>query len=312
MVTDASANPVARHDYVPFGMEIPTGYAGRTGVSGASDGLSPKFTGQDRDTDTGLDFFQARYMGSGQGRFTSADPAGNFVADPGNPQSWNLYSYVWNNPLALVDPSGLDPCDSFDSSGCDVSGLDINLGWNGPDPAYQPPPPLVPPPPTPIPNPTTGPWGNPGGSCFANACQAQPSGPNLPVSGINIAALVNYLNCNALPGFGQGQCSKYVYQGLSAASANFHGKLNPAGGKFGPLLQRIGCPVLSPPPPIGYDPKPGDVMVIQPTSKNPSGHVQVWAGDIWISDHIQNGSSKPWPGPVYKKEMPPYAVYRCN
>jgi hypothetical protein len=40
------------------------------------------------------------------GRFSSPDPLGNFVADVGNPQSWNLYSYVWNNPLVNVDPTG--------------------------------------------------------------------------------------------------------------------------------------------------------------------------------------------------------------
>ncbi len=37
----------------------------------------------------------------------SVDPAGNFVADPGNPQSWNLYSYVPNNPRRFIDPTGL-------------------------------------------------------------------------------------------------------------------------------------------------------------------------------------------------------------
>lgn len=39
-------------------------------------------------------------------RFTSADPLGNFVANAADPQSWNMYSYVENNPLAFVDPSG--------------------------------------------------------------------------------------------------------------------------------------------------------------------------------------------------------------
>ena len=184
MVTDASVIPVTgqnalRHDYVPFGVEIPAGYAGRTASWGVSDGLTPKFTGQDRDTDTGLDFFQARYMGTPQGRFTSPDPAGNSVADPSNPQSWNMYSYVWNNPLALVDPSGLDPsgndgCTSLSDSGCDDSDLfNLNGAWWGPDQSL-PPPPYVPPPPTPVPSPTTGPYGNQGGS--STPCGGQGGG----------------------------------------------------------------------------------------------------------------------------------------
>jgi hypothetical protein len=48
----------------------------------------------------------ARHMAPALGRFMSADPVGNFVADPTNPQTWNLYTYVMNNPLAYVDPSG--------------------------------------------------------------------------------------------------------------------------------------------------------------------------------------------------------------
>jgi hypothetical protein len=48
--------------------------------------MRSKFTGQERDAETGLDFFQARYHGSAQGRFLSADPVGNFVADPTKPQ----------------------------------------------------------------------------------------------------------------------------------------------------------------------------------------------------------------------------------
>ncbi len=53
-----------------------------------------------------MDFFTARYYGSALGRFTSPDPA-NAGADPTDPQSWNAYAYVRNNPLALVDPMGV-------------------------------------------------------------------------------------------------------------------------------------------------------------------------------------------------------------
>jgi RHS repeat-associated protein len=112
MVTDGTTGAiVARHDFLPFGVEIPNGVAGRTGVWAVTDGLSPKFTGQDHDAETSLEFYQARYMAGGQGRFMSVDP-GNAGADLTDPQSWNMYSYVGNNPLAYMDPSGLTTCDA--------------------------------------------------------------------------------------------------------------------------------------------------------------------------------------------------------
>jgi RHS repeat-associated protein len=55
---------------------------------------------------TGLDYFGARYHSGPQGRFTSVDPG---QPDPDNPQSWNRYSYVLNNPLKYVDPDGANP-----------------------------------------------------------------------------------------------------------------------------------------------------------------------------------------------------------
>jgi RHS repeat-associated protein len=74
LVTDQNANVIARHDFAPFGQEIPAGVGARTSLWGATDGMSQRFTGQVRDTETGLDFFNARYMSSGLTRFTSADP----------------------------------------------------------------------------------------------------------------------------------------------------------------------------------------------------------------------------------------------
>jgi RHS repeat-associated protein len=67
--------------------------------------LSHRFTGKERDDETGLDYFLARYLSSPMGRFTSADApfADQHASDP---QSWNLYTYVRNNPLRYVDPTG--------------------------------------------------------------------------------------------------------------------------------------------------------------------------------------------------------------
>jgi RHS repeat-associated protein len=62
------------------------------------------FTGQRRDPESGLDDFTARYFGSSLGRFMSPDNGLDQNRD--NPQSWNLYEYVRNNPVNAVDPSG--------------------------------------------------------------------------------------------------------------------------------------------------------------------------------------------------------------
>lgn len=66
-----------------------------------------RYTGKDRDAESGLDNFGARYNSSQVGRFMSPDPynAGAFLDGP---QTWNAYSYVVNNPLNATDPNGLD------------------------------------------------------------------------------------------------------------------------------------------------------------------------------------------------------------
>jgi len=82
-----------------------------------------QFTGRERDPETELDYFEARYYGSVYGRFTSpdeftggpdelydfADVASDnptFYADLTDPQSLNKYQYCYNNPLTTVDPDG--------------------------------------------------------------------------------------------------------------------------------------------------------------------------------------------------------------
>jgi RHS repeat-associated protein len=76
---------------------------------------STHFTGKERDAESGLDYFGARYYGSSMGRMMSPDP-GNIGADPANPQSWNMYSYVNNNPLRFIDPTG-KTCQTNSSDG---------------------------------------------------------------------------------------------------------------------------------------------------------------------------------------------------
>ncbi|MCX6620774.1 MAG: hypothetical protein NTY38_06785 [Acidobacteria bacterium] len=58
----------------------------------------------------GLDYFGARYFSSAQGRFTTPDPL-MASARVSNPQSWNRYSYSFNNPLRFTDPTGMYTCE---------------------------------------------------------------------------------------------------------------------------------------------------------------------------------------------------------
>lgn len=69
------------------------------------DSVEQKFTGKIRDGESGLDYFGERYYSSLHGRFTSPDKpfADQDIVEP---QSWNLYSYVRNNPLKYIDDFG--------------------------------------------------------------------------------------------------------------------------------------------------------------------------------------------------------------
>jgi len=67
--------------------------------------VESRYTGKERDAESGNDYFSARYYGSSMGRFMSPDPTGGHTEDP---QTLNKYSYVANNPLSRTDPTGLD------------------------------------------------------------------------------------------------------------------------------------------------------------------------------------------------------------
>jgi RHS repeat-associated protein len=71
-------------------------------------GQPRKFTGKERDQETGLDYFGARFYAARVGRFTTVDPLLDQGAALINPQKWNRYGYGLNNPFRYVDPDGRD------------------------------------------------------------------------------------------------------------------------------------------------------------------------------------------------------------
>jgi RHS repeat-associated protein len=102
-VTDETGAAKELHDYLPFGAEIRQGGSRSTALYIAGT-VKQRFTGKERDTETGLDWFEARYFSAAQGRFTSPDSTA--YSKLINPQSWNLYAYAFNNPLRNIDPTG--------------------------------------------------------------------------------------------------------------------------------------------------------------------------------------------------------------
>ena len=85
--TSSLAN-VSRHDYLPFGEELFANTGSRTATQGytavgnlPADKARQKFTGYEQDAETGLNFAEARYQSSAQGRFTSADSVGGSIGN---------------------------------------------------------------------------------------------------------------------------------------------------------------------------------------------------------------------------------------
>ena len=167
LLTDSGGNVVGQQGHFPFGESW---YAQNTTTNW-------QFTSYQRDNESQNDYALMRSYVNRLARFSSPDPAGLAAVDPTNPQSWNRYAYVSNNPLGFVDPTGL-VCNGVDQTNWDTLADGTGIftvddciasggTWEGPaagtvitDPTYVTADPL--PPPTTITvtaDPTYVPWG---------------------------------------------------------------------------------------------------------------------------------------------------------
>jgi RHS repeat-associated protein len=97
VVTDAAGQVLRHHDFLPFGEEW------QPPPSSPDQRL---FTGKERDVESGLDYFGARYYRADLGRFTSVAPIQSWQDSTLQPQRWNRYTYGLNNPVRFDDPDG--------------------------------------------------------------------------------------------------------------------------------------------------------------------------------------------------------------
>jgi len=125
VITDENGQVVSTHKYLPFGEEL-------TPVPSTN---SHKFTGHERDNETGLDYMLARYYSpAATFRFLTVDPVFRPSRNLYEPQRWNRYVYSLNNPMRYIDPDGRDAVTTVDHTNKTVK-VTVNVLLEGGTPA---------------------------------------------------------------------------------------------------------------------------------------------------------------------------------
>ena len=277
VITSATGVIQEQMDFYPFG-----GVA----YSSGSDPNHYKFTGKERDTESGLDNFGARYFTSGLGRFMTPDWAVRPTAVPyalfGDPQSLNLYTYVRNDPVTRADADGHEcpEAQRCNKKGADTQSSAEEAGlYNGTaegknQDAQN----------TKAQNTSSGGfWEKLGnfvtGNGWKTDAELHPS-----QSVIDKDKVANYMDAHA-NGTGNygGHCATACRKGLEAGGLNTAG--HPVDAKdYGPFLTKHGAAAVSG---DGYKPEKGDVGVFQGGGRNRSGHIEIYDGKQWVSDTKQ-------------------------
>ncbi|MCU1284061.1 MAG: Protein sidekick-2 [Acidobacteriales bacterium] len=278
MVLSASGVVLDDQDFYPYGAV----------ASGSStSGNHYKFTGKERDPESGLDYFGARFYGSGLGRWLTPDwserPAPVPYADFTEPQSLNLYGYVRNSPITRSDVDGhmYGVGQNIDVDAAGSPGEDNNSN-------------------------TKDSGGQPGGS-VPQAAQSQSCGffcklgnlltgngwnpapppqssPTSSASPVDKNKMADYINshANGTGKFG-GQCAKSCRKAMEAGGVKTAGHPEIA-KNYGPFLVSHGAALVSQ---ENYHPQKGDVAVFQGGGRDKSGHIQIYDGKQWVSDTKQ-------------------------
>jgi RHS repeat-associated protein len=121
---------LSKGTFAPFGRQIGS-QQNHAKKASSADEIS--FTGEVHDSESGLDSYKYRSYNPALGRWMSPDPSGLHFARLDNPQTFNLYSYVTNDPLKYVDVHGLKVCsdDDDDDDGCTNPDDDDDDGGGG-------------------------------------------------------------------------------------------------------------------------------------------------------------------------------------
>ena len=121
----------------------------------------------------------------------------------------------------------------------------------------------------------------------------------------DIDKAINYLNENAVPPYGKGECATHVRKGIFAGGIDITPHPVPA-KDYGPYLEKYGFKEVSA---NEYNPMKGDIIVMQSFTGASSnyGHIEMYSGTQWISDFIQDDL---YPGSKYKENKAEYRIYR--
>jgi hypothetical protein len=117
---------------------------------------------------------------------------------------------------------------------------------------------------------------------------------------------ITHLRSHARP-HSLGRCAQYVREAVEAGGVTL--QRHEDAKDYGGSLIRVGfIKVVQTRADSTYLQRAGDVAIIQPISKSPYGHMTMFDGTYWISDFKQLYGL--YPGPTYRSERPPYAIYR--